>query len=134
MLSEKLRVWKFQFFSLFYSKKYVFKTGYPAGYPESGSGFFLQPDNPESGSGLKITIRYSPNIVQNCAVVHHRHKEKLASQTFSKRKLTTWKKKFFIKRKKEVDFPDTGLYRQIDRTVIVGKYKSWLISHIQEHR
>ena len=42
------------------------KTGYPAGYQESahsrisGSGFFLQPDNPESGSGLNITIRYSP--------------------------------------------------------------------------
>ena len=53
------------------------KHRYPAGYPATSdriSGIrpppnirpdirirlFIQPDNPESGSGLKITIRYSP--------------------------------------------------------------------------
>ena len=30
-------------------------------WKKTGSGFFLQPDNLESGSGLKITIWYSPN-------------------------------------------------------------------------
>ena len=32
--------------------------------PDIRFGLFLQPDNPESGSGLKITIRYRP--ITNC--------------------------------------------------------------------
>ena len=33
--------------------------------PDIRIRLFLQPDNPESGSGLKITIRYSPIICNN---------------------------------------------------------------------